>query len=285
MTKPCAHSTDLQTQVKREKWAEDSRGVELRVANDLCCGHPMVQFCMLATSRIAATCWAAPAFVGNSALLVAVSALAGCATASSTSADARAVDAARDDGNPGAVDAPIVDAAMPIDAAVDAACVPVWSNILGNGDFENAVLPWVQTPILVRTAAQKPFAPYAGTYAALFGVSNNGNGTLTQSVVIPAAAQGLRMRGFNCFVTEDLSADADRMVVTLENAGGTVVESLLNVTNSNVAATCAWAPFTYLATSAHAGETLTLRLRGTTNATLLTRFAFDELVVETLACP
>ncbi|MBP9089104.1 MAG: hypothetical protein KBG15_23485, partial [Kofleriaceae bacterium] len=198
--------------------------------------------------------------------------------------DARAAAVDSNDGN---VDAPVVsDApAQVVDAPVDAACVPVWSNILGNGDFENAVAPWTQAPTIIRTAAQKPFAPQAGAYAALFGVSNNGNGMLTQSVVIPAAAQGLRMRGFTCFVTEDLSVDADRMLVTLENTGGTVVENFLNVTNTNVAATCAWAPFTWSATSAHAGETLLLRLRGTTNATLLTRFAFDGLAVEALACP
>jgi hypothetical protein len=238
------------------------------------------------TQRTAGRAWQVVvrhvARVARVAAVVTVSIVGACATANSTSVDARG---AAMDSNDGNVEAPIIDAPVQVDAPVDAACVPVWSNILGNGDFENAVAPWTQAPTIIRTAAQKPFAPQAGTYAALFGVSNNGNGMLTQSVVIPAAAQGLRMRGFNCFVTEDLSADADRIVVTLENAGGTVGESLLNVTNSTVAATCAWAPFTYVATSAHAGETLTLRLRGTTNATLLTRFAFDELVVQTLACP
>jgi hypothetical protein len=234
----------------------------------------MVQFRMTTVSRIEVKLRDWSSRVGRAGLLVAATTLLGCATASSTSVDARATDGT--DGNVKNVDAP---------PSVDAACVPVWSNILGNGDFENGVAPWTQAPIIIRTAAQMPFAPQAGTNAALFGVSNNGNGLLTQSVVIPAAAQGLRMSGFHCFVTEDLSSDADRMVVTLENGGGAVVESLLNVTNSSVAATCAWTQFTWVATSAHAGETLLLRLRGTTNATLLTRFAFDGLAMEALTCP
>ncbi len=283
MTRPSAHSTDLRVHVKRENCGAQPASANSGLVATFATGLRWYNAEMPVANKMQpnADCRTWLVDVGRAALVATLAALMGCATASITSSDARTADVDSND----TVDATLRDAAVVVDAAVDAACVPVWSNILGNGDFENAVLPWTQAPTIIRTAAQKPFAPQAGTYAALFGVSNNGNGTLTQSVVIPAAAQGLRMRGFNCFVTEDLSADADRMVVSLENAGGTVVESLLNVTNSNVAATCAWAPFTYVATSAHAGDTLLLRLHGTTNATLLTRFAFDELAVEALACP
>ena len=47
----------------------------------------------------------------------------------------------------------------------------------------------------------------------------------------------------------------------------------------------AWQPFTWTATTPHAGAQVVLRLRGRTNASFLTRFVVDTLALEILACP
>ena len=206
--------------------------------------------------------------------------------------DAAAPDAAAIDAPPidaAASDARIVapiDAQPPIDAAIDApACTPTWHELLGNGNFDNAVVPWTQTSVILRTAAMMPFAPQAGTHAALFGASNNANDVLVQTVAIPAGATSVRVRGFQCHVTEDPISDTDTFAVTLETPAGNVLETLLDITNSDVAPVCLWLPFTWTATSGHPGQTIVLRLRGRTNLAFLTRFAVDTLSLEWLGCP
>ncbi|MBK9036432.1 MAG: hypothetical protein IPL61_35165 [Myxococcales bacterium] len=255
-------------------------------------------------------------------LVVALGAVAviGCASArtpgevdAAVAADAGAVDAPDLDG--GDVDAPDLDAApidaAPIDAAlldaalldarpidavpadapidavpIDAACTPTWTNLLGNGGFEVGVTPWTQTTTIIRTSAQMPFAPQAGTYAALLGATNNANDVLVQTVTIPATSTGLRLRGYNCFVTEDIIiTDADRFTARLETPAGVAVETLASETNSTIAPICAWLPFTWTAAGGHPGETLVLRFQVTTNFALLSRFALDSLALEALACP
>jgi hypothetical protein len=176
-----------------------------------------------------------------------------------------------------------VDAA--VDAkSVDAPCAPTWNNLISNGDFETGVAPWTQTSTIIRTSAQMPFAPQAGTFAALFGATNNANDVLVQSVTVPATATGLRLRGFNCFVTEDVIANTDRFTATIETTAGTVLETLQSVTNSDVLPLCTWLPFTWTATSPLAGQNVVLRLQGKTNLAFLTRFAVDGLAFEALSC-
>ena len=200
---------------------------------------------------------------------------------------------------PASIDAPPIDAALPIDAPppidarlidampIDAGCTPTWQNLLVNGAFDSAtVTPWTQTSTIIRTAATMPFAPNSAPNAALFGASNNANDVLVQTVVIPATSTGLRLRGSNCFVTEDvIITDADRFTARLETPGGVAVETLLTQTNSDTLPICGWLPFTWSAAGAHPGETLVLRFQVTTNFALLTRFALDDLRLESLSCP
>jgi hypothetical protein len=202
--------------------------------------------------------------------------------------DARLVDAAVIDAPP--IDAPPIDA-PPIDApAIDAppidACVPAWTNLLVNGAFDGAtVMPWTQTSTIIRTAAMMPFAPQSAPNAALFGASNNANDVLVQTVMVPASATALRVRGVQCHVTEDPIAETDRFKVTLETPAGVELETLTDVYNDDVLPICAWLPFTWNAVTAHAGQPIVLKLRGRTNLALLTRFAVDSLALEVLACP
>lgn len=241
---------------------------------------------------LAVTAW--PRLLTAGALV----AVAGCAS-SRVLSDQDAGDL--DEADAGEVDAAVIDAAVidgavidapvdaPTDAATDAptdACVPVWTDVLTNPSFDLALpAPWTQSTTIIRPAAQMPFAPQSTPNAAMFGATNNANDVLTQTVTIPAAATGLRLRGWQCNVTTDATAGADTFAVTLETPAGVVVETLSSISNATVAATCAWQPFTWTAIAPHAGEQLVLRFRGRTNAGFLTRFVVDTLALEILACP
>lgn len=247
------------------------------------------------------------------ARIVLVLAVTGCASANGTSGDDDDTDAAGDvdaeatidaaepdapevDAAPtdaaltdaAAIDATMVDArldATPIDATpIDAMCTPTWQNLLGNGGFDNGVAPWTQTSTVIREAAALPFSPHAGTHAAMLGIGNNANDVIVQTVTIPASATGLRVRGYQCFVTEDVIADQDRFTASLETPAGAVLETLHTVTNSNVAPICLWQSFTWTATDPRAGQTIVLRMRGTTNLAFLTRFVVDSMSLEWLGC-
>ena len=213
--------------------------------------------------------------------------IAGCASSRVLEGeDAAGADAPEPDA--AVVDAAVIDAAV-IDAPADAptdACVPVWTDVLANPAFDGAMVgPWSQSSTIVRAAAQMPFGPQSVPNAAMFGAANNANDVLTQAVTIPAAATGLRLRGWQCHVTTDATAGADTFQVTVETAGGVVLETLASLSNADVAATCAWQPFTWTATAPHAGDQVVLRLRGRTSAGFLTRFVVDTLALEFLACP
>jgi hypothetical protein len=239
---------------------------------------------------------------------VVVSVVVGCASANNPSdddgtdaagevdaetSDAPDVDAVVVDG--AMVDGAMIDAALDamtdarVDAAVDAMavdamCTPTWHDLLGNGGFDSGVPPWTQTSASIRDAGGLPFNPHSGTHAAMMGIGNNANDVMVQTVTVPAGATGLRVRGYQCFVTEDPIEDTDTFRATLETPGGSVLETLLSVTNSDTAPICLWTAFTWTATSAHAGQTVVLRMRGTTNIAFLTRFVVDSMTLEWLGC-
>ncbi|MBP8810660.1 MAG: hypothetical protein KBG48_35315 [Kofleriaceae bacterium] len=203
--------------------------------------------------------------------------------------DAAAIDARPIDAPP-PIDARPIDAPPPIDARpidatpIDAPCTPTWQNLLVNGNFDSATVPpWTQTSAIIT--ASPPFAPRTAPNAARFGAGNNANDVLVQTVTVPATATGLRLRGYECHVTEDVITDADEFTVTVETPAGVVLEVLREITNSDVAPICLWQSFTWTATAAHPGQSVVLKLRGRTNLAFLTRFVVDDLAFEALACP
>jgi len=197
--------------------------------------------------------------------------------------DARPIDAAVIDA--AVVDARPVDAAAP-DAATSDACVLTWTALpLGNPGFDTAVAPWTQTGTVITAAAAMPIAPQAGTHAAWFGGTNNADDRLVQAFTVPAGAAGLRLRVYECFVTADTSGADDLFTADLLAASGAVVDTVRSATNLQVGATCAWTAATWTAAAAHAGQTLTLDLRGTTDASFPTSWYVDTVVLEALLCP
>lgn len=207
------------------------------------------------------------------------------------------------DADPGSPDAPVMpdaappppDAALPPDAAPppDAPCTTGWVQLLGNADFESGNTTWTEaagaaTPIIRQygVSGGMPFPAQGGTWAALLLGYNNADTTLSQTVTVPASAVSLRFTGYKCWVTGETSTTTpyDNMTITLENAGGTTLETLASVSNLDAGAVCSWTSYNLPAASAHAGETLTLVIHGVADSSSVTSFAFDTVSLEALAC-
>jgi len=105
-------------------------------------------------------------------------------------------------------------------------------------------------------------------------------------VAVPASATALRLRGYRCFATQEITATPwDTLVVTLQTTGGATLETLETWSNADGGAVCSWSDFTLTAASARAGQTVRLHLQGTTDFSNITSFWVDTLVLEAYACP
>lgn len=194
--------------------------------------------------------------------------------------DAAPTDAAPVDAAPVEVDAAPPDAPLPPDA-----CVPTWIQLLGNPGFDDGVAPWTQQGTVITADADMPIAPQVGTHAAWLGGANAADDRLTQAVAIPADATALRVRVFECFVTADATGDDDHFVASLRTPAGVELEVLRAASNLQVGAVCGWTAATWTASAPHAGQTVELHLRGTTDASYPTSWYVDSLALEALACP
>ncbi len=239
-------------------------------------------------------------------ILLAVLVVSGCARADlgGGTLDAEPAadpDAAAPDGAPGGEDAAevvadaaevVADAAVPDAAEVvpDAApppdaCVPSWIALSANGGFDAGVAPWAQQGTVITDDAGMPISPQAGTHAAWFGGTNAADDRLVQTVAVPADATALRVRLYECFVTADVAGEDDHFTASLRVPGGAELEVLRAASNLQVGTVCGWTAATWTAASPHAGTSVELALRGTTDAAYPTSWYVDTLVVEALACP
>jgi hypothetical protein len=242
--------------------------------------------------------------------------VAGCATGGSADGDGGLVDQAdapsgsRADADPFEVDAamhPEPDAA-PVDAApVDAApppdappgtpdaaplppdaCVDMTLNLLQNPGFDlGPGGGWAETSAggfpIITAAIDLPVPPQAGTHAAWLGGYPSASDEFLQTVVIPPDATALRLKGFKLFASQETGGPADLFIIQIRNGGGTVLEPLASL--SNVEMDAAFAAFDFPAASPHAGETVQIYMRGTTNANALnTNFFIDSLAFEVTVC-
>lgn len=190
------------------------------------------------------------------------------------------------DGAP-AVDAPPPppDAEPPPPPPPPDACVPAWTQLLANPGFESGAAGWSQTGSVITDEAAMPIPAQAGTWAAWLAGANSTDDRLSQEVTVPASATALRVRGWQCFVTADLAGDDDHFTAELRSAGGTTLETLHAVGNLGVGTVCGWTELEWNAAAAHAGETIQLFFRGTTDGSYPTSFYLDSLALEAFACP
>jgi hypothetical protein len=111
----------------------------------------------------------------------------------------------------------------------------------------------------------------------------NANDQLLQTVTIPASATALRFKGQRWIASEDTAAANDFLTVQIRDGGGTLLEQIGQFSNLQTNGT--WTAFDLPAASPHAGQTIQIYLRGTTNATLNTNFFLDSFALEVTYCP
>lgn len=184
-----------------------------------------------------------------------------------------------------------VDAPPPSDAPLPDAmpCVEGWVSLLGNGDFDAGNTMWQPPGNLIVVPPPMPLASHSGAYVGYFGGYDNAVDDLYQTVMVPGSAKALRLRGYRCFQTGEATGapPADHMVIELRGASGAVLESLVDWSNADAIDAmhlCSWVGFSFDVATPHAGGMVQLFLHGATNATNLTNFFLDSLVLEAMAC-
>jgi hypothetical protein len=259
--------------------------------------HPGMRVHLLAHAGLGATLWLAACAQGSSGddpgadaqQSVAVDAGGGADAAVAPDAavgqDAAIPDAAPPDAAP--PDAAIPDAAPPDAAPPDAIpCQDTVVQLLSNANFDQGPGGgWVETSqfALINHALDLPVAPESGNYAVWMGGAPDASDILHQDVAVPVGARDLHLAGHRWIASEDTGGTAnDTVVVELRTTGGALLENLTTWSNVNRVGT--WTGFNLLASGDYAGQTIRLRLRSQTDATLNTNFFFDTFALRATVC-
>ena len=148
------------------------------------------------------------------------------------------------------------------------------SELLINPGFESGSASWVQNPTNIIGSAAANARSGSG-FAWLSGY-NNANDLLYQQVTIPSDATSAIFSFWYRITTEDLPAgDFDKMVVTIDNASGTPLGSIVTLSNRN--ATSGWVQSASYDLSAFRGQTIRVTFRATSDASLITSFLVDDV--------
>jgi kumamolisin len=152
--------------------------------------------------------------------------------------------------------------------------------VLTNGNFENYYDHWQEQTITDADIITNDL-PRNGTYSALFGVLHNSDDNLWQTVTIPANATRADLSYWWQVVTEDETGiDHDFFYAQIRNESGSILATLDTMTNRTERDV--WRNTTKSLLQ-FKGQTVRVHFRGTTDATLLTGFAVDDITLQ--ACP
>lgn len=209
-------------------------------------------------------------------------------TDSTDSTDGTDIDAAP--GTPDAAGAPDAFVAPP-----DAACEPQALQLLTNPAFDAAPIGtgWTETlidPGFPLITDEDGIAEHTAPYKAWMAGFEGGADALVQAFTLPASATALVLSlQHETRTGEDPGAITayDNAFVELTDGAGTTLATALAL--SNLTATTAWTSLVYTVdpalVAAHAGETLQLRFRTTSDDSLATSFYFDSVALTATACP
>jgi Zn-dependent metalloprotease len=150
---------------------------------------------------------------------------------------------------------------------------------VGNGGFEVGTSPWAGTTGVIGAYAGQ--SAYEGTrFAWLGGNGVTASETITQAVVIPAAATSASLTfQLHIDTAETTTTSAyDKLVVTVKNSAGTVLATLATYSNLNKASGYQLRTFNLLP---YKGQSVTLSFAMTEDSSLQTSFVVDKVSVIT----
>ena len=165
-------------------------------------------------------------------------------------------------------------AAPPLRAAAPIAC----TQQVTDGGFESDGSAW-QTTSAGGYALISRVLPHTGEWGAVLGAYNSANDELSQTVTLPAGAT-LTLRLWWQMTTSEANHPWDDLNVTLTPVDGGTPVRLLRITDGDP--TGVWQQ-AVLDLTPHAGQTVRLSFRATTDSDRPTDFYLDDIGIE--ACP
>lgn len=221
----------------------------------------------------------------RSLLALGIASLAACATA--VPAEGSDAQAGRDGSSQD-------DARIDAPPQIDAFCGTIEMELLTNPAFDTAP-PWVESridqafPIVASSpgvaALSAPNRARLGGFARARAINQD---QLHQDVAIPANAMDLTLSGsYRIATLEILPGQYDLGQVDLSSTSNNPIEVVIALDDDD--ASSAWTPFTKTFASAHAGESVRVRLTSSSDSSDETSFYFDSLslkaTVPATACP
>jgi len=158
-------------------------------------------------------------------------------------------------------------------------------DVLANGDFDAADLPWQQQPASPSLLCGTPrIMPDTGALAAcLGGGGDNAVMLLSRPIPLPAGAIRAHLAGRICIATDETEGP-DRDVLSFDILDGSVaIGALGGRANQDGTTACGFASFALDATLTSAPATATFRIQSAQDVGQSTSFFVDSLVL-TVAC-
>ncbi|HEX3392356.1 MAG TPA: putative Ig domain-containing protein, partial [Solirubrobacteraceae bacterium] len=154
-------------------------------------------------------------------------------------------------------------------------CTP--AQLLGNPGFETGTAsPWSATSGVINNSSTEP--PHSGSWDAwLDGYGTTHTDTLSQSVTIPSGCNSDSLSFWLHIDTADTGTTAqDTLQVQILNSSGTVLSTLHTYSNLDAASGYQQRTFDL---SQYAGQTITLKLTATEDASGQTSFVADDFAL------
>ncbi|MGW4207288.1 M1 family aminopeptidase [Lentzea sp. NPDC004789] len=163
----------------------------------------------------------------------------------------------------------------PATPAFAAAC---GDQVVGNGGFENGTTPWTQTAGVISAGTTAEPAHGGTTVAWLGGDGTTHTDTLSQSVTLPAGCASATLTYWLHIDTKETTSSTqyDKLAVQV---GSTTVASYSNLDKNTGYVQKS------VDVSAFLGQTVTLKVTGTEDSSLVTNFLLDDVALTTSDSP
>ena len=170
-------------------------------------------------------------------------------------------------------------------------CTTQTVQLLLNSDFDSGAVNWIESgagyPIVLSTSDPTypiPVTPHSGVYAAWLGGVDGATRHIRQDVAVPAGATNVEVVGMRWIATEETSliTDWDTYTVTIRNTGGTVLETVASLGNTDAAD--AWISWGGPVSGSYAGQTIRVQVESTQDSIDNTNFFTDTVVLRATVC-